>query len=73
MITCYKCPIHFRYKDHSAFCFLTFSFSIVYYSKQGLDTFDDGYVDGIYLLKLHKLHICGKKVQAFANMYWVCI
>ena len=29
-------------------CCLTFSFSIVYYGKQGPDTFDDGYVDGIY-------------------------
>ena len=32
--------------------FDTVSFSILYFGKQGLDTFDDGYVDGIYLLKL---------------------
>ena len=29
------------------FC-LTLYFSIVYYGKQGLHTFDDGNVDGIY-------------------------
>ena len=49
-----KFPIHFHYKDRLAICCLTFSFSIVYYGKQGLDTFDDGYVDGNYLLKLNQ-------------------
>ena len=28
-----------------------FAFQFVYYGKQWLDTFDDGYVDGIYLLR----------------------
>ena len=37
-----------------AICCLTFSFSIVCYDKQGLDTFDDGYFDGIYSLKLNQ-------------------
>ena len=36
------------------------------------ETFHDGYVDGIYILKLNQ-DICSKKVQAFVNMYWVCI
>ena len=36
------------------------------------ETFDDGYVDGIYILKLNQ-DICSKNVQAFVNMYWVCI
>ena len=55
---------------------MTFSLSIVHYGTQGLETFDDGYVDGIYLLKLNQeaVHISvAKKVQAFVNMYWVCI
>ena len=33
---------------------MTFSFSIVYHGKQGLDTFDDGRVSGIYSLKLNQ-------------------
>ena len=39
------CHILYLYELHSLF---------VYYGKQGLDTFDDGYVDGIYLLRLNQ-------------------
>ena len=37
----------------------------------GLDTFDDGYVDGIYSLKLNQeaVHMSSKKGQAIVNMY----
>ena len=55
---------------------MTFSFSIVYHGKQGLDTFDDGRVNGIYSLKLNQkaVHISvAKKVHAFVDMYWACI
>ena len=44
----------------------------MYHGKQGLDTFDDGYVDGIYLLRL-KQDVCSKKVQTFVNIHWICI
>ena len=49
-----------------------FPFQFVYYWKQGLDTFDDGYVDGIYLLRLNQ-DVCSKKVQAFVNIHWIYI
>ena len=35
-------------------------------------TLDDGYVDGIYLLRLNQ-DVCSKKVQAFVNIHWICI
>ena len=34
-------------RDRLAICCLTLNFSIVYYGKQGLDTFDDSNIDGI--------------------------
>ena len=45
---------------------MTFSFSIVYHGKQGLDTFDDGRVNGIYSLKLNQeaVHISVAKKSA---------
>ena len=41
------------------------------WQKQGLDTFDDGYLDGINLLRLNQDVSC-KKMQAFVNIHWVC-
>ena len=39
-----------------------FPFQFVYYGKQGLDTFDDGYVDRIYLLRLNQ-NVVAKKCR----------
>ena len=41
-------------RNRLAICCLTLYFLIVYYGKQGLYTFDDGNVDGIYYLKLNQ-------------------
>ena len=35
-------------------------------------TIDDGYVDGIYLLRLNQ-DVCSKTVQAFVNIHWIYI
>ena len=43
-----------------------FPFQFAYYGKQGLDTFDDGYVDGIYLMMLNQ-DVCGKKIAVFCE------
>ena len=42
------------------------------WQKQGLDTFDDGYLDGINLLRLNQDVSC-KKMQAFVNIHWIRI
>ena len=41
-------------------------------NMQGLDTFDDGYVDGINLLRLNQ-DVSSKKMQAFVNIHWIRI
>ena len=35
-------------------------------------TLDDGYVDGIYLLRLNQ-DVCSKTVQALVNIHWIYI
>ena len=43
---------NFLYKDH--YWLFDIIFSIVHYGKQGLDTFDDGYVEYLLTAKLNQ-------------------
>ena len=44
-----------------------FPFQFVYYGKQGLDTFDDGYVDAIYFILRLNQDVCWKKIAGFCE------
>ena len=49
-----------------------FAFQLyIIYGKQGLDAFDDGYVDGIYLLKLNQVAV-HMPVAKKCRLLWTC-
>ena len=64
--------INFQSNFSLPFVVWNFPFQFVHYGKQGLDTFDDGYVDGINLLRLNQ-DVSSKKMQAFVNIHWIRI